>query len=141
MLKTASWIGANGIVVHPGHVSADVAYDEAWRWTVETLQDLRAATERHSVAIFLENVWNKFLLSPLEFAALLDEVDVPLVRACFDVGNAVAFGFPEQWIRLLSTRIGEIHIRTSSGAWLPWTAFASCWMEMPIIPQSWRRCG
>jgi hexulose-6-phosphate isomerase len=63
------------------------------------------------VAIAVENVWNKFLLSPIEFAQYVDSFDHDLLRAYFDVGNIVAYGFPQHWIRTLGKRIRKIHIK------------------------------
>lgn len=41
------------------------------------------------VAIGVENVWNKFLLSPLEFSRFIDEIGSPAVGAYFDAGNVL----------------------------------------------------
>jgi L-ribulose-5-phosphate 3-epimerase len=58
----------------------------------------------------LENVWNRFLFSPLEMRAVLDAVASPRVGARLDTGNLLAFGYPEQWIRILGHHIGEVHL-------------------------------
>ena len=63
------------------------------------------------MVIALENVWNKFLLSPLEMARYVDEFRSPWVRAYFDVGNVVLFGFPQDWIRTLGRRIIKVHLK------------------------------
>ncbi len=59
----------------------------------------------------IENVWNKFLLSPLEMARYIDEFDSPCVCAYYDVGNVLLFGYPEQWIRILGHRIQRVHVK------------------------------
>ena len=63
------------------------------------------------MVIAVEEVWNKFLLSPLEFARYVDEFHSPWVRAYFDVGNVVLFGYPQDWIRTLGKRIVKIHLK------------------------------
>jgi L-ribulose-5-phosphate 3-epimerase len=63
------------------------------------------------VIIAVEEVWNKFLLSPLEFAKYVDEFDSPWLRAYFDVGNVVIYAFPQDWIRTLGKRIVKLHIK------------------------------
>src|SRR5262249_4333858 len=67
--------------------------------------------QAHGVKIAIEEVWNKFLLSPIEFARYIDEFESPWVGAYFDVGNVVAFGFPQEWIRELGKRILKVHIK------------------------------
>jgi len=55
-------------------------------------------------------VWNRFLLSPIETALLIDEVGSPFFGAYFDVGNIIYIGYPEQWIEILGKRIFKIHL-------------------------------
>ena len=59
----------------------------------------------------MENVWNKFLLSPLEFKDFIDKVDSPFVGIYLDVGNVVYTGYPEQWIKILGKRIKKVHFK------------------------------
>jgi hexulose-6-phosphate isomerase len=63
------------------------------------------------VTIAVEEVWNKFLLSPIEFARYVDDFESPWVRAYFDVGNVVLYAFPQDWIRTLGPRIAKIHLK------------------------------
>jgi hexulose-6-phosphate isomerase len=63
------------------------------------------------VVIAVEEVWNKFLLSPLEFARYVDEFKSPWVKAYFDVGNVVLYGYPQDWIRTLGKRIVKLHLK------------------------------
>jgi hexulose-6-phosphate isomerase len=71
---------------------------------------LPLATEL-KVVIAVEEVWNKFLLSPLEFARYVDEFESPWVRAYFDVGNVVFYAFPQDWIRTLGSRTVKVHLK------------------------------
>jgi L-ribulose-5-phosphate 3-epimerase len=66
--------------------------------------------------IAIENVWNRFLLSPVEFANLIDRVGSRFVGAYFDVGNVVAFGFPEDWVATLGERIKRVHAKDYDAA-------------------------
>ena len=61
--------------------------------------------------IGIEEVWNKFLLSPLEFAKYVDEFQSPWIRAYFDVGNVAINGYPHDWIRTLGKRIVKLHFK------------------------------
>jgi len=63
------------------------------------------------VVVAVEEVWNKFLLSPLEFARYVDEMASPWLKAYFDVGNVVFYGYPQDWIRTLGPRIAKVHLK------------------------------
>ena len=67
--------------------------------------------EKYDIKIGIENVWNKFLLSPLEFRVFIDKIDSPYVGAYFDVGNVLLTGYPEHWIRILGSRIKKVHFK------------------------------
>jgi L-ribulose-5-phosphate 3-epimerase len=117
-LQAAKALGAGAILQIPGYVqvmwdpkSPVVPYDVAYDRSLTIYRELRKVAERHQVTICLENVWNRFLLSPLEFRALVDDIGSPWIRAYFDVGNVLVSGFPEQWIRILGDRIGRIHLK------------------------------
>ena len=118
VLQQAAWLGVDAVLVIPGHVDVFfdpaapvVGYDHAYERTLEALRSLRADAERLKVALCIENVWNRFLLSPLEFRDLIDRVESPWVGAYFDVGNCFLNGYPEQWIRILGKRIRRIHVK------------------------------
>ena len=65
----------------------------------------------NNIVIGIENVWNKFLLSPLEYRDFIDQVGSPNVGSYFDVGNVLLTGYPEQWIRILGSRIKKVHFK------------------------------
>jgi hexulose-6-phosphate isomerase len=117
-LEVAAELGTTGVLVIPGWVGLPwdksaplVRYDVAFERTREALATLAPSAERLGVSLLVENIWNRFLLSPLEMRQLLDSVGSPRVRAIFDVGNIIPFGYPEQWIRILGSRIQEIHLK------------------------------
>ena len=110
-LQVASWMEVDTILVVPGVVTADAAYDEVYHLAQDGLRRVAADAERLNVAIGVENVWNKFLLSPLEFARFLDEIGSPYVGAYFDAGNVLVYGYPDQWIRILGNRIKKVHVK------------------------------
>jgi hexulose-6-phosphate isomerase len=58
-----------------------------------------------------EDVWNKFLLSPLEMRTFVDQFRNPWVGVHFDTGNIVQYGYPEDWILTLGQRIKRIHFK------------------------------
>lgn len=110
-LEVATWMGVDTILVVPGVVNADIAYDEAYERAHEGLKSVAAEAEARKVSVGVENVWNKFLLSPLEFRRFLDEIGSTHIGAYFDAGNVLLYGFPEQWIRILGSRIRKVHVK------------------------------
>lgn len=103
ILLVPGWVGTP---FSPGIVSYDIAYDNSQK----AIKELSAYAEAAKVNIGVENVWNKFLLSPLELKRFLDEINSPYVGAYFDVGNIVYIGYPEQWIRILGNKyIKKLH--------------------------------
>jgi hexulose-6-phosphate isomerase len=88
-----------------------VFYGDAYDRTVGALQELSKRAEASQLAILLEPIWNMFLLSPLEMRNLIDQVASPSCGVLLDTGNVALYGFPEQWIRILSLRVREIHMK------------------------------
>jgi L-ribulose-5-phosphate 3-epimerase len=111
MIEVASLCEAKTVLVVPGIVTAEVPYDVAYKKSMESIKSLAKIAEKQQVKIGIENVWNKFLLSPLEMAEFIDQVDSSSVGAYLDIGNTVQFGYPEQWIDILSERIIAVHIK------------------------------
>lgn len=99
------------ILIVPGRVDANHAYDEVYERSQQELSKFIPELEASGLYLAIENVWNNFLLSPLEFARYLDEFETPHIGAYFDVGNVLKIGFPEQWIRILGERIIKVHLK------------------------------
>lgn len=113
-VELASYFGGTSVLVVAGRVTKTVSYDENYRVTQQIIRRAIPTAEKHGIRILVENVWNDFLLSPLEMARYLDEFDSPFVGAYFDIGNVVRFGFPDQWIRILGKRIGKLDVKEYS---------------------------
>jgi hexulose-6-phosphate isomerase len=116
-LDVAKWLGADTVLVVPGVVSASSAtsertsYEDAWDRSLGALRELVPEAEERRVSIGIENVWNKFLLSPVEMREFIDSIGSEYVGAYFDVGNVLLYGFPEDWIRILGPRIKKVHFK------------------------------
>jgi hexulose-6-phosphate isomerase len=113
-LRDAKAYGANSVLLVPGVVNKDVSYDVAYERSIAEIRKALPLAEELGVAIAIENVWNKFLLSPREAAAYVDQFKSPAVKWHFDVGNVVDLGWPDQWIRILGARIVKIHVKEYS---------------------------
>lgn len=110
-IEDAKTYGASTVLLVPAVVSDKVAYRDAWQRSQENVFKVLPFAQENGIKIALENVWNKFLLSPLEFARYIDEFKSDFVGAYFDVGNVVEFGFPQHWIKTLGARILKIDVK------------------------------
>jgi L-ribulose-5-phosphate 3-epimerase len=110
-LRNAHFWGADTVLLVPAVVDAKTGYREAWKRSQEEIRRLIPLAKELNVIIAVEEVWNKFLLSPVEFASYVDSFNSPSVRAYFDVGNVVINGYPQDWIRILGPRIVKLHIK------------------------------
>jgi len=111
-LRNAALWGAETVLLVPAVVDANTSYKDAYTRSQRVIKEqLLPIAKETKVVIAVEEVWNKFLLSPLEFARYVDEFESPLVRAYFDVGNIVLYAFPQDWIRTLGPRIAKMHLK------------------------------
>jgi hexulose-6-phosphate isomerase len=110
-LANAKLWGADAVLLVPAVVNPQISYKQAWERSQRQIRELIPLAEKLRVIIAVEEVWNKFLLSPLEFAQYVDSFQTPWVRAYFDVGNVVLFSYPQDWIRVLGKRIVKLHFK------------------------------
>ncbi len=115
-IREAKVIGASTVLLVPAVVGEDTRYAVAYDRSQENLRPLVPVAEELGINISIENVWNNFLLSPIEMARYVDEMGSERVRAYFDCGNIVKFGWPEDWILTLGERIDKIHLKDYSRA-------------------------
>ena len=95
----------------PAVVNPQVSYRDAWTCSQKQIKKLLPLAEELKVVIAIEEVWNKFLLSPLEMPKYVDEFQSPWVKSYFDVGNVVLYGYPQDWIHNLGKRIAKVHLK------------------------------
>ena len=110
-LKCAKEVGATGVLLVPGIVNGDTRYVDCYNRSQKCIKQLIPTAQKQGIQILVENVWNNFLMSPMEMARYIDEFKSPWVQSYFDVGNVIAFGWSEDWIRTLGHRIKKIHLK------------------------------
>lgn len=115
-IEVAAALGAGAVLIVPGQVGAAmggpvVRYDTAYERAAEFIAGLAPAAEAAGIDIGVENVWNKFLLSPLEMRRFVDDAGSGRVGVYFDVGNILLYGYPEQWIKILGPRVRRVHLK------------------------------
>jgi len=115
-LREAKAYGATSVLLVPAVVNKRTSYADAYARSQAEIRKALPLAQELNVKIAIENVWNHFLLSPLEASRYVDELDSPAVGWHFDVGNVINYGFPEQWIRILGKRILKLHIKEFSRA-------------------------
>jgi L-ribulose-5-phosphate 3-epimerase len=110
-LRNAKFWGADAVLLVPAVVNPQTSYHDAWVRSQKHIRELIPTAKDLGIIIAVEEVWNKFLLSPLEMATYIDEFKSPWVRSYFDVGNVVLYGYPQDWIRTLGKRIVKVHVK------------------------------
>jgi hexulose-6-phosphate isomerase len=110
-LRNAKLWGADTVLLVPGVVRPDTTIPQAWQRSQPHIKKLLPLAKELGVVIGIEPVWNKFLLTPYDTAKYVDEFKSPWVKAYFDVGNVVMYGFPQEWIRALNKRIVKFHLK------------------------------
>jgi len=110
-LRNAKLWGSDTVLLVPAVVNPETSYAQAWERSQRQIRLLLPMAAELKVVIAVEEVGNKFLLSPLEFVRYVDEFESPWLRAYFDVGNIMSYGYPRDWIRTLGKRIVKVHIK------------------------------
>ncbi|MCB9383133.1 MAG: sugar phosphate isomerase/epimerase [Bryobacterales bacterium] len=114
-LRQAKIYGADAVLLVPGVVRDDTTYEQAWERSMKVIRErILPVAEQNDVVVAMEEVWNKFLLTPRDFVQYVDEFNHPLVKAYFDVGNVVHYGVPQHWIDALGDRIVKVHLKDYS---------------------------
>lgn len=150
-IECAQHLGIDAILVVPGAVGVDfvpgaevVPYETAYRRANEFIKAALPAAQKAGVTLCVENVWNKFLLSPIEMRWFLDELRHESVGSYFDVGNALLVGYPEDWIGTLGKRIRRVHFkdfRRNVGTIDGFCDLLSGDVNWPAVMQALRKTG
>jgi hexulose-6-phosphate isomerase len=122
-LHNAKLWGSDAVLLVPAVVNPQTSYHDAWTRSQTQIRTLIPLAEELKVTIAIEEVWNKFLLSPLEMVTYINEFQSPWIKAWFDVGNVMFYGYPQDWIRTLGKTIAKVHIKdfkrsTDGFAWV-----------------------
>lgn len=144
MLALAAVLRAKTVLIVPGLVTEEVSYRSAYERALDAMRHLAAEAARSGVSIGIENVWNRFLLSPLEMRRFIEEIGSERVGAYLDVGNVLAFGYPEQWAEVLAELICGVHVkdfRLDVGNYHGFTALGHGDVSWPRVIDALRRAG
>ena len=142
-LRNAKLWGADVVLLVPAVVNSQTSYRDAWTRSQTQIRKLIPLAQERSVVIGIEEVWNKFLLSPVEMAQYVDEFRSPWIKAWFDVGNVVLYGYPQDWIRTLGKRIVKVHLKDfkrKQGGY-DWVNLGDGDVEWPAVRQAFSDIG
>ena len=137
-LEYAEKLGATGILIVPGGLSENVSLQTARENSLKTILDIKTEIEDIGIFVGVENVWNRFFMSPYDMCRFIDELDSAYIGAYFDVGNVVEFSDPENWIEILGGRIGKVHVKDfkrrngvySGGEWVDLLSGSVNWTKV-----------
>ena len=133
--------GADTMLWILGGLTPELYYDEAYDNALDAMRRAAPAAEDVGVQLAVEYVWNRFLLSPMEFARFCDEVDSPNVGFYFDTGNMVIQGFPEHWVRICGKHLMAVHFKDFKRQGYQWTALGEGDVDFPAVMAELRKIG
>jgi L-ribulose-5-phosphate 3-epimerase len=142
-LHNAKLWGSDAVLLVPAVVDPETSYRDAWTRSQAQIRTLIPLAQELNVVIAIEEVWNKFLLSPLEMASYIKEFDSPSVQAWFDVGNVVLYGFPQDWIHTLGKSIAKVHLKDfkQTGDAYKWVNLGEGEVDWPAVQQAFADVG
>ena len=141
VMRRTKAVGADTMLLVTGSLTPELFYDDAYRNAARSLRKLAPVAEDMGVRLAVEYVWNKFLLSPMELARFLDEVDSPNVGFYFDPGNMAIFGYPEHWVRILARHLMGVHMKDFKREGLRWPPLLEGDVDFPAVMAELRRIG
>src|SRR5690625_925617 len=110
-IEIAGALDVGAALLHPGQLVPEASYSKIWDSFLGHMRDVAPIAAKHRVAVGIENVWNKFILSPREMRLFLDDVNSEWIGCYLDTANMMAYGFPEQWIDELGEHIKRVHFK------------------------------
>ena len=138
-IRLTKEVGARTILVVLGALSPELYYNEAYKNALSSMRELAPMAEDAGINLAIEYVWNKFLLSPMEFAEFCDEVDSPNVGFYFDPGNMAIFSYPEHWVRICGRHLMAAHIKDFRREGSEWTPLLEGDVDFPAVMSELRK--
>lgn len=140
-LHVCKALGVDTMLLTLGGLTPQLYYNEAYANALQALQKLAPFAEDLGVNLAIEYVWNKFLLSPMEFARFCDEVASPRVGLFFDTGNMTIFGYPEHWVRICGKHLMKVHFKDFRRQGYQWTPLLEGDVDFRAVMAELRKIG
>jgi len=114
-IEFATYLHSGALLLYPCRLGSgskfQYGYEDTWNRVTEELRKAVPWAEEAKVLLTPENVWSKFLVSPLEMRAFVDQFHSPWLQTHFDIGNVMQYGYPQDWILTLGPRIKRVHVK------------------------------
>ena len=141
ILEVVKKFGIDTWLLVPGRVSEECHYDVAYYNARDALLELAPFAEEIDVNIAVEYVWNRFLLSPMEFDRFLGEIGSSHVGLYFDTGNMVIQSYPEQWVKIVGTGVKKVHFKDFKRQGYEWTPLLEGDVNFPAVMEELHKIG
>jgi hexulose-6-phosphate isomerase len=145
-LRNAELWGAGSVLLVPAVLDPETSYKDAWTRSHQVIKErILPLAQELKVVVGIEEVWNKFLLSPLEMARYVDDFASPYAKAYLDVGNMLFYGYPQDWARTLGPRISRVHIKDfkldRANGTFEWTNIGEGDVDWPAVREALGEIG
>lgn len=140
-IDTAKAIGATTVLVVPATVDGKQAYASVYERSLRSLRELAPYAANHGIQLAIENVWNRFLLTPREMAGFIEAIGEPNVGLYFDCGNILQYGYPELWIRELGSLLRKVHVKDYDANSRQWRYLLQGTVNWPEVRKALREVG
>jgi hexulose-6-phosphate isomerase len=137
-LRVVADLGVDTMLLVLGRLTPDLYYEDAYQNALEALRLVAPRAEQTGVRIAIEYVWNKFLLSPMEFDRFCRDVGSPYVGFYFDPGNMAAFSYPEHWVHSCAEHLMAVHVKDFRRAGFEWTPLLEGDVDFPAVMRELR---
>lgn len=141
ILDIVARLGIDTWLLVPGRVSETCHYDDAYFNAVTTLRKLVPAIEEIGVTVAIEYVWNRFLLSPLEWVRFLGDIGSEKVGLYFDTGNLVIQSYPEQWVKIVGHGVKKVHLKDFQRQGYQWKPLLQGDVDFAAVMAELRKIG
>jgi hexulose-6-phosphate isomerase len=140
-LEIGGRLGADCTLLHPGQLTREGTYQQAWDNIVAALKDVASVAAEHKVNIGIENVWNKFLLNPRECNQIVEEIGSEWIGIYIDTANMMFYGWEDMWIRELGANIKKVHFKDFSRKDKNFTPLMDGDTDWPVLMRELRNIG
>lgn len=112
-LRTARFWGADTVSITPTAAEPGTSYQDAWNRSQNVIHEQILPLARNAgIVLAIEDVWDGFVLGPSEVARYVDAFGSPWAKACFDTSRTVFYAGPQDWIRVLGSRLVKVRAKS-----------------------------
>ncbi|MCM8808348.1 MAG: sugar phosphate isomerase/epimerase [Candidatus Omnitrophica bacterium] len=110
-IEIAKELDCKVVLICEGWINENIDYLTGYQNALNFFREISKIAEEYKIYIGIENVRNKFLLTPLSFLDFIEKVGSQYIKIYFDTGNVIGYGYPDSWLRILKDYIIQIHLK------------------------------